>query len=69
LRAEAVVVTLQGFPCCPIAVGHGLELHETLVFLFLTRTLPLVGRVSDIEGIVISDSSWLHVLIHFKLID
>ena len=66
---EVLPITVEGLPGGTITVRHTLELYKTFIGLLLPGTLPLVGRVTDIEGIVISDSSWLHVLIHFKLID
>ena len=48
LHEEAVEVRLQDFPCRPIAVGHGLELHKTLVGLLFRCTLPAVGGAADI---------------------
>ena len=48
LMAKAIVVGLQDSPCGPVAVGHRLELNETLVCLCFRSTLPLVGRVTDV---------------------
>ena len=66
LPAEAVVVGLKHFPCRPITVGQGGELYKTFIFLLVPGTLPTVGRVSDVERVVVPDSSGcLHV--HFIL--
>ena len=55
---EAFVIGLEDAPCRPIAVGHALELYKTFVGLFFRCTLPFVGRVSDVEWVVVSDSSF-----------
>jgi hypothetical protein len=54
---EMIPIRFKRFPCCPIAVCHGLELHETWVCLLFARTLPSVGRVADVERIVVALSS------------
>ena len=65
LRDEAVEVRVERAPCSPIAVGHALELHETFVGLLFPSTLPLVGRVADVERVIVSKSSWYsHSLFH-----
>lgn len=65
LHAEALVVGLKHLPGGTIAVGHTLELYKFFIFLLVRSTLPAVGRVSDIERVVVSDTSWFHV--HFIL--
>ena len=54
---KAFVVGLEDAPCGPIAISHAIELDKTLVGLFYRSTLPFVGRVSDVEWVVVSDSS------------
>ena len=61
LMGKAFVIGLEDAPCRPIAIGHALELYKTLVFLLCRSTLPFVGRVSDVEWVVVSDSSCLHI--------
>ena len=58
--AEGLVmlpIAFEGLPGGTVAVGHTLELYETFVGLLGTRTLPAVGRVADVERIVVADSS------------
>lgn len=38
----------------PIAVCHAIELHERLVCLLFPHTLLAVGRVTDVERIVVA---------------
>ena len=58
---EMLPVRFQYPPCRPVSVGHGLELYKTLVGLLLAHALPSVGRPTDIERVVVSDSS-CHVM-------
>ena len=55
-HAEALVIALQNFPRRPIAVGHGLELNECVVGLFLASALPTGGRAADVEGVITQNS-------------
>ena len=60
LPTETKAVRVQYLPGSPIAVGHGLELDETLVGLCGGCSLPLVRRTTDVQRVVVSDSSWFH---------
>ena len=60
LAVEVFPVALQHFPRGTVAVGHRLELYEATVFLLHPCTLPTVGRVADVERIVVTDSSAFH---------
>ena len=52
--AEVFPVALEQFPAGTVTVGHALELHERCVGLLGARTLPAVGRVADVERVVVS---------------
>ena len=63
MALEVLPVAFQYLPCGTITVGHRLELYEAGIGLLYPCTLPMVGRVADVERIVVSDSS--HVLLFF----
>ena len=58
LLFQPMAIRVEYLPCRPIAVSHGGELHESLVGLHFPCTLPLVGRVTDIQWMVVSYSSF-----------
>ena len=55
--AEKVVVGLQNLPGSSVAIVQVDELYKTFIVLFRQNTLPMVGRVSDVERVVVTDSS------------
>ena len=59
---QPLVVGVQCFPGGPIAISHRFELYKRLVGLLLARSLPAVGRVADVERVVVSCSSCFHVM-------
>ena len=58
LLSEMLPIAFQYLPGCPVAVSHRLELYKTLVGLLHPHAFPAVGRVADVERVVISDSSF-----------
>ena len=54
---KVMPIAFECFPCCAVAVGHGLELYKFLIGLCHGCPFPSVGRPTDVERIVVSDSS------------
>jgi hypothetical protein len=54
---EVLPIALQRLPGSSVTVGHTFKLHEATVRLLYPRTLPSVGRVADVERIVVTESS------------
>ena len=54
LLLEVYPIALQHLPRRPVSVRHRLELHEALVRLVYPCTLRFVGRVTDVQGVVVA---------------
>ena len=70
---KRMTLTIEGFPIAfehlpgsTIAIGHAHELYETLVRLLCPCSLPSVGRMADIERIVVTDAS-THTCCNFRV--
>ena len=63
------VIGLQNLPCSSIAIGHGFKLYKWFVGLLLACSLPMRWWATDIERIVISDSSFHGFLFFFTTED
>lgn len=57
---EVLPIAVEGLPGGTITVGHTLELYKTFIGLLFPCTLPLVGRVTEVERVVVSSSSGFH---------
>ena len=57
LHSEVLPIRIQHLPCRAVSVRHRRELYEGFVRLLHPRPLPTVGRVADVERIIVSESS------------
>ena len=58
LQSILIEIGVDGLDGRPIAVGHGAELEETLVFLNGRKPLPLRAVSANIQRVVVADASW-----------